>query len=88
MDAFKMMKKGTFLNPKVPQTSGPNRTPSILSRVAPLTLLSNRGGANPILEQVTLSRSSAGNISVHLAGLCLPERRSSEWVIPRPLKQR
>lgn len=27
MDAFKMMKKGTFLNPKVPQMGGPNPTP-------------------------------------------------------------
>lgn len=47
MDAFKMMKKGTFLNPKLPQMSGPNRTPSILSWVAPLTLLSNRGEQTP-----------------------------------------
>ena len=87
MDAFKMMKKGTFLSPKVPQTSGPKSPPpppSFLGSTSDPP--EQQRGTNPILEQVALSWRSAGNILVHFAGLCLPERSSLEWVIPRPLK--
>lgn len=48
MVTIKMTKKGTLLNPKVPQTSGLQRAPHpILPWVAPLTFLGSRGAQTP-----------------------------------------